>query len=312
MFETVAPVLFVLLAWWASTGAILYLDGLPRRTYPYSMAAMTAVLVAAFYGLAASADDTSSAGAYLAFACALAVWGWQEMGFLMGFVTGSRRTPCPPHARGFARLRYATETILHHELALAVSGIGIAAATWGSANQTGTWTFLILWTMRLSTKLNLFLGVPNLSAEFLPPHLGYLASYFVKKPMNLLFPFSVTLATGAAGFAWGAVSGGAAGGAAGDGATSAVLLATILSLGVLEHWFLVVPLPVNNLWEWGLRSREPRGGKTDGRGLRLGLVPAGGDLRAHAVSADAGRCRVRPIEALAVSGGDVSMKRGAP
>jgi putative photosynthetic complex assembly protein 2 len=308
MFEILAPVLFVLLAWWASTGVILYLDGLPRRTYPYSMAAMTAVLVAAFYGLAASADDTSSAGAYLAFACALAVWGWQEMGFLMGFVTGSRRTPCPPQARGFVRLGYATQTILHHEVALAVSGLGIAAATWGSANQTGTWTFLILWTMRLSTKFNLFLGVPNLSAEFLPPHLGYLASYFAKKPMNLLFPFSVTLATGAAGFAWGAVSARATG----DGATSAVLLATILSLGVLEHWFLVVPLPVNNLWEWGLRSRETRGSEADGSGPLLGLVPAGSDLRPQAASADAGRCRVRPIEALAVSGGDVSMKRRSP
>ena len=303
MLDIVAPVLFVVLAWWASTGAILYLDGLPRRTYPYSLAAMTAVLVLAFYGLAASADDTSSAGAYLAFACALAVWGWQEMGFLMGYVTGSRRTPCPPHARGLERLGYATQTILHHELALAVSGLGIVAATWGGANQTGMWTFLILWTMRLSTKFNLFLGVPNLSAEFLPPHLGYLASYFAKKPMNILFPVSVTLATGAAGFAWGAASG---------GDTGAVLLATILSLGVLEHWFLVVPLPVNNLWEWGLRSRQTRASKTDDAGLVLGLVPAGGDLRPQPASAEAARRRMRPIEALAVSGGDVSMKRRSP
>ena len=71
-------------------------------------------------------------------------------------------------------------------------------------------------------KLNLFLGVPNLSVEFLPPHLGYLASYFSNKPMNLLFPASVTLASGAAGYAWGTAS---------AEQTGTLLLATLLTLG---------------------------------------------------------------------------------
>ena len=33
------------------------------------------------------------------------------------------------------------------------------------------------------------------------------------------------------------------------------LCAGLLSLAVLEHWFLVVPLPFETLWNWGLRSR---------------------------------------------------------
>jgi putative photosynthetic complex assembly protein 2 len=43
-------------------------------------------------------------------------------------------------------------------------------------NQVGTGTFAVLWVMRISAKLNLFLGVRNLSEELLPPHLAYLGA----------------------------------------------------------------------------------------------------------------------------------------
>jgi putative photosynthetic complex assembly protein 2 len=306
MFDYVAPVLFVLLAWWFSTGAIFYLDGLPRRTYRYSMAGMTGILAAALCGLSATVGDVSSGGAYIAFACALAVWGWQEMGFLMGFVTGPRRVACPPGVGTAKRFSLAVETILYHELALAVSGFAVVAITWGGDNQIGAWTFLALWAMRLSTKLNLFLGVPNLSEEVLPADLAYLASYFAKRPMNLFFPVSVTLATTATGFAWGAVSG-----LPGDAPelAGAVLIATILTLGVLEHWFLVVPLPVNAIWKWGLRSHAANDGEEADAIPMFGLASGRGDLRPHLAPAKAARRMVRPIGELLAPGVDVSKKR---
>ena len=31
---------------------------------------------------------------------------------------------------------------------------------------------------------------------------------------------------------------------------------TLLALAILEHWFMVLPLPANALWSWGLRSRD--------------------------------------------------------
>ena len=31
---------------------------------------------------------------------------------------------------------------------------------------------------------------------------------------------------------------------------------SLLSLAIIEHWFLVLPLPFDRLWQWGLRSRE--------------------------------------------------------
>jgi hypothetical protein len=111
---------------------------------------------------------------------------------------------------------------------------------------------MILWIMRQSSKLNVFLGVLNLNEEFLPETLSFLKSYLTKKPMNLLFPFSVTIATVFAGLLVGQAIAPTASVAA---STAATFLSTILILGILEHWFLVLPLPFAELWNWSLRSR---------------------------------------------------------
>ncbi len=243
------PIVATLFAWWFSTGAILYLDGLPRRTFRWSFGIASLIAIAALWGLSVTADQTSVAGAYLAVFCAVLLWGWNEMAFLFGYLTGPRREPCPPEATGFARFAFATRAILHHELALTASLLLVAALSWNGSNLFGLMTFALLFTMRLSTKLNIYLGVPNTTVEFLPAHLGYLKSYFRQRPMNLLFPLSVTLATLLT--AWLVQKA-----ALGDPAlaTGFVLLATLAALGVIEHWFLVVPLPVADLWSWGLRS----------------------------------------------------------
>jgi putative photosynthetic complex assembly protein 2 len=107
--------------------------------------------------------------------------------------------------------------------------------------------------MRLSAKLNLFFGVPNSGEQFLPPHLQYLKSFFKKRRLNLLFPLSVAGATVADvllaqrclhsndPFLISAYA----------------LVATLLGLAVLEHWFMVLPLPTEKLWAW---SSEKLGG----------------------------------------------------
>jgi putative photosynthetic complex assembly protein 2 len=267
------PILFTLLVWWISTGVILYLDGLPQRTYRWSFLGATGCLIAALTGLAATRAETSIAGGYVAFACAIVVWGWQEMGFLMGFITGPRQTPCPPGAKGWQRFVYALEAILYHELAIIALAVAVLALTRGGENQVGTGTFLILWVMRVSAKLNVFLGVRNLYEDFLPAHLRYLQTYFRKKAMNLLFPFSVSLGTAAAAFLWRQAL------AADAGAFNVLqytFFATLLSLAVLEHWFLVLPLPAEELWRWGLRSREAQPAATAPPTVRgaAALVPA--------------------------------------
>ena len=158
-----------------------------------SMGAASIALAAAFIGLAATADDPSLGGAYFAFSCAIVVWGWKELAFLIGTVTGSRRSACPEGARGWKRAGYALDTILHHEFAIVVLGAAVLAIAWGGANEVGAWTFLVLWAMRVSAKLNLFLGVRNLGEDFLPEHLRYLASYFGRRSINPLFPVVVAV-----------------------------------------------------------------------------------------------------------------------
>jgi 5-aminolevulinate synthase len=87
-----------------------------------------------------------------------------------------------------------------------------------AANPVALWTYLILWGMRLSAKLNLFLGAPNVAEEFLPDRMYYLTTYFSKRPMNGLFPVSVTAGTLlTAGLALAAAQSGASTGGAGAG-----------------------------------------------------------------------------------------------
>lgn len=246
-------ILYTLFVWWFSTGAILWLDGLPQRTYRYSLAGASVVTAAALYGLEVSENDVSSTGAVVAFTSSLMIWGWLEMSFLMGFITGPRRTPCPLGARGWKRARYAFEAVLHHELALLAGGALVTVLSIDASNQTGFWTYMILWALRTSAKLNVFLGVRNLSEAFLPDHLRYLQTYFTRKPMNLLFPFTVIASTTVATLLWRTAI------AAPDGSFEAVslgFLATLLSLAVLEHWFLVLPIPADVLWKWGMGSRQ--------------------------------------------------------
>jgi putative photosynthetic complex assembly protein 2 len=249
-----AGIAFAIFVWWAGTGVVLYLDGLPRRTFKWTFAGASVLLVLALAGLAASSARATPAGAYCAFACAVLVWAWQEIAFLLGYVTGPRRTPCPAESRGWRRARHATETVLHHEVALVLLALAVLAVSWEQPNQTGWWTFVILWVMRQSAKLNVFLGVRNLGEDFLPAHLAYLQTYFLRRPMNALWPVSVIGATLLAVPLWqGALAGTAGGGYA---ATSSALLAALLTLGVVEHVMLVLPLPTIALWKWGLRSRR--------------------------------------------------------
>ncbi|HTW27026.1 MAG TPA: putative photosynthetic complex assembly protein PuhE [Acetobacteraceae bacterium] len=245
--------LFALFCWWFSTGLIIYLDGLPRRTFRWSMIGATLLLGISLYGLAITSREATLANAYWAFACGLLAWGWQEISFYMGFVTGPRREACREGCGGWRHFGHAVQTSLYHELAIVAVGALVVALTWRAPNQVGTWTFMILWWMHQSAKLNVFLGVRNLNEEFLPEHLAFLKGFLTKKPMNLLFPLSITLSTVIATV----LVTRAATAASPFGVVGDTFLATMMVLAILEHWFLVLPLPSAKLWSWGLASRRP-------------------------------------------------------
>ncbi|MBW4025494.1 MAG: DUF3623 family protein [Proteobacteria bacterium] len=248
------PALFALFVWWFSTGVIMYLDGLPRSTFKWSILGATVLMVFCLWGIRASSGDTTLSGAYCAFTCGLLAWGWQEISFYMGFVTGPRKLPCPDGCSGWKHFGHAIQTSLWHELAIIASGVILVALTWGQPNQVGMWTFMVLWWMHQSAKLNVFLGVRNLNEEFLPEHLQFLKSFLTKKPMNLLFPLSITISTVI--LVWLVQAATHANGSR-FAAAGFCFLATLMALAILEHWLLMLPLPAAALWGWSLKSRKP-------------------------------------------------------
>ncbi len=247
------PALYCLAVWWFSTGLIVFLNNLPPRTFPYSFSAFTTLAAISLYRLAQGGQDTSLAGAYAAFTYGVLVWGWHEMAFFMGYVTGPRTTACSAGAQGWRRFRQATQACIHHELAILATGAAVLWACWGAPNQVGLWTFLVLWGMRLSAKLNVYLGVLNLGEAFLPAHLTYLLSYMARRRMNWLMP--VSLAGGIAATAW-LVHLARAPGTTPTAFASLVFLVTMMALAVLEHALLVLPLPFTALWGWWLRAKS--------------------------------------------------------
>ncbi len=249
---TIPPLFFALLMWFIGTGAVVWLDSRPQHTFKTSHRIAGLVAVIAMGVVYAYAGDTSWAGAYIGFAAAILIWGWHEMGFLMGFVAGPRRTPCPPDAVGWDRFKLATSTVIHHEIAIATNLLVLIAITWGQPNQAAPLTFALLFGLRLSAKLNLFFGVPNLSDEIFPAHLAYLKTYFGEKSISALYPISVLACAAVATWAW--MSAEAAPTNSGP-AVTATLLAGLAALGLVEHIFLVLPVRDAKMWRWASASK---------------------------------------------------------
>ena len=252
MLDLVLPVVFAAFIWWFSTGLVLLLDGLPRTTFRWSLAIASVIAVAALGGIVITASNGSVSGAYAAFTCALLVWGWQELSFLTGWLTAPRRHACAPDCGGWRHFVHAVEAILWHELAIIGGAVLIAAITWHGSNAVALWTYVVLWTMRSSAKLNLFFGVRNLSEEFLPPHLTYLKSFFRRRRMNALLPVSVGAATVVVVLL---VQNAIDPAATEPARVGLLLVAALLALAIVEHLMMVLPVDVTALWRWTMRNR---------------------------------------------------------
>lgn len=249
--EYALPIAYALCLWWFSTGLIFYLDQLPVRTFRWSMAGATVLLGLSLYVIWSMRGDTSLWGVYASFTAGVLAWGWQEISLYTGFVTGPRKHRCAEGCSGWRHFGHAIGVNLWHEIAIIMVAMIIAGLSWSSENQWGLWSYLLLWIMHLSARLNVFLGVRNVSEEFVPAHMEVLKSFLTRKPMNLLFPVSVTGGTiGAVLLFQKAFSATNPGEVAGFS-----LLAALASLAVIEHWLLMLPLPVEKLFRWSLPQR---------------------------------------------------------
>lgn len=255
-FEPAIPVIFAILVWFVSTGALLWLVGAPRAVHGVTMAALSVVLAGATGGVVMIGADASVAGAFTGFGLGIAIWAWHEAAFLFGFLTGPRRSECPPGLSPWRRFIAASETVIAHEIAIALNAALLVALSWGAANQTAMWTFLLLWGMRLSAKANIFAGAPHLSDELLPDRLRYLKSYFGPKRVTVFFAATMVLITIITLALIAAARAAPAG--AHEGASLA-LLATLAALATLEHALMAAPLRDAAMWAWARRrdAAEP-------------------------------------------------------
>ena len=247
-----------LFLWWFSTGAILmvvkYADRHGARAGHLATLAALPVLGLGLWGISFTATSGSVGAAYHAFLSALAIWGWIEMAFLTGTITGPNTLVCRAGVPEWERFIRAWGTIAYHEILLTTVVIGLYLYTEGAENTFGFWTFAVLYFARISAKLNLFLGVPKINTEFLPRALAHLPSHFRIAPMNGLFPLSITALSLAVACwlerLWSATTPADTVGFA--------LLCAMTALALLEHWFMVLPLPDEKLWRWMLPAPKPQ------------------------------------------------------
>ncbi len=254
-------VLFAVFVWWFSTGAILFVVQRAGRGpggrdgYVNAVVLSLPVLILGAIGLGVTLDDPSRASVYLAFVSAIAVWGWFELAFLAGVLTGPAPRPAPAGVQGWERFLRAWGTIAYSELALIASTLVLIVASLGAANRFGMWTFVVLFLARIMAKLNVYLGVPNINDAFLPQPVRHLSSHFRRAPMNAFFPFSVTLLT----FATACWIERLIEAPMGSGVEAGfALIAALTALALFEHWMMVLPLPDAALWAWAMPKTKPR------------------------------------------------------
>jgi putative photosynthetic complex assembly protein 2 len=246
------PFVAVTLLWFVSTGLVAMISHRLRGSFTRALFLACAAGMAGLALIVVSHASTAVWAAYASFLGGLLIWSWHEISFLTGAVAGSHRDPCPADARGWQRFSHATMALIHHEVALAMTAgllLSLGAVT---ANPTGAWCFALLLIFRLSSKLNIYWGVPNLSDELLPQHLGYLKSYFGPKRLWPMLPLSI-LAITALGLWFASI---ALAAPTGHGAVQAGLLSGLCLLAALEHLFLAIPFRDSALWDWAMNSRR--------------------------------------------------------
>lgn len=253
--------LVAVFGWWFFTGAILYIV---RRYENRSEAARQGLcmggLVAfalAWWGFAYSLSGQSAGQIYIGFFSVLVIWGWVELCFLTGVISGPNLFECPQNIPPWERFIRAWGTIAYHEMLLLLVLALVVYQSYGAVNSFGTWIFVILYFARISAKLNLFLGVPRINIEFVPKALSHLPSHFRIANTSWLFPVSITLLSFATACWFERLY------AAHDlqGQIGFALLGAMSALALLEHWFMVLPVPDAKLWRWMLpspKSKKPK------------------------------------------------------
>ena len=161
------------------------------------------------------------------------------------------------------RLRRIDDAIVHEQFGvLLVLGFLFSQ----SPNPIGFYTFLLLWIMRTSTKLIIFLGAPNAISDLMPKEIAHLQSYFRTDRVTPFFALAMALSCCIFILLWD----GAANSEISFVVTGHSLLATFAAIAIVEHLFLILPIRDSALWSWALIQRKAPDEKVMDKNVLIG------------------------------------------
>lgn len=239
----------VIAFWWVATGVIIAMQA-NAVTRGLGLAVATVLGVVGFLEMRATREDDTPESVRRSFLGGAMLWGWISASFYGGFLTGIAPSVVPPPAPSWGAVLPAIAATLVSDAAALLLLIFSAWLDHGARNRTGLKALALFWIVQQVAKLNVFFGVENPAANFLPPHLAGLRQFFgppVNSPFRLVSLAALALATGWA--AWGARPSQPPG-----RRQAAAIYATILALAVLEIALLGVRVDATP-WDSFLRAR---------------------------------------------------------
>lgn len=239
----------VIAFWWVATGVIIAMQANAATRFAGVVIATLLALVGVLE-MHAVRDDDSAPAVRRSFLGGSMLWAWVSATFYGGWLTGIHPVGPVAIAPAWGAVMPAIAATLVNDAATLVLLIGGALWAREARNRTGVWALLLFWGVQQVAKLNVFFGVANPAANFLPPHLAYLRQFF-GPPVNSPFLWvSIALVTAVTIWAaWGARPSRPAG-----KREAAALYATILGLAILELAVLAVKLE-STPWDSFLRAR---------------------------------------------------------
>jgi putative photosynthetic complex assembly protein 2 len=235
--------------WWLVTGVIVAL----QRNEWTKLAAWiisTGVAMWASYEIHAQRALRTASSARRTFLATTAVWMWINVGLYGGWIVGPGGMASVAGEPTMVRAAEAIVSLLWHELLC----VALLMATWllvrRSPNRLAFAALTTYWAVLQVAKLNIFFGVANPGARFLPPHLQFLLSYYGPPENTGWLPVSFFTAVGIALLFWWH------GWQAKDAflRQSRALLAMLIALAALEYLLLGVRSEAP-LWEVFLKAR---------------------------------------------------------
>jgi putative photosynthetic complex assembly protein 2 len=235
--------------WWLVTGVIVAL----QRNEWTKLAAWTistGVAIYAVYVIHAERTQRTATSARRTFLASTAVWMWINVGLYGGWIVGPGRAASVAGEATLLRATEAITSLLWHELLCVL----VLFVTWlhvrRSPNRLAFAALATYWMVLQVAKLNIFFGVANPGARFLPPHLQFLLTYYGPPANTDFLPFSFFAAFGVALIFWWN------GWQAKDAflRQSRALLAMLIALAAVEYLLLGVHSQAP-LWEVFLKAR---------------------------------------------------------